>query len=189
MKNLPIKKSIEEKLEEKEGYPGVWKIRGKNQYLKLTSKTHKCPVKIKDSDFINKKYALETIETCAKVYKKFIEAGIYHPDTTVTICRDDQENLSIMITMPELKIHDKDWNYLVSEEKINIKLDSIAKKVGLGENAFWPSTKYNGALGDLTCQHNWGIDEKGNMYAHDLDIYPFNRFVHFLKLAKHMGID
>lgn len=153
MKNLPIRKEIEELLEQvgTPAYFGVWKIKDKNKYLKLK-------VRIPLSDFESTKEALEAVVRCAKVYQRFVEEGLYHPNTTITICKDES-NLALMVMMPELIIKDE-----LSYDLIKEKLNSLSNKLNLDDHV-------SSIWGDLNIDFNWGYDEKTKkFYAHDLHI-------------------
>ena len=169
MKNLPIKKGIEKHLKRS----GVWKIANKDLYVKLTSKLWSPVVRINPSRYDDFQDALDDTIACAKVYKKFIEEGLYHPDTQVVVYKDDEDNLALMVTMPELEI------YNGADELVSKKLKGILKRVGLDQD--------NGQFGDLTLNENWGYDKKTNeLYAHDLHLDFTTPFI--LDMAKDMKI-
>ena len=176
MKNFPIKKGMR-KLLNQDVYNGVWKVKNKDLYVKLTSKLNWPIVNIQASDYDDFQEALEDTIACAKVYKKFIEEGLYHPDTQVVVCKDDENNLALMVTMPELEILESGKRK--NDEIRNTKLKDIIKRVGLNQD--------KGQFGDLTLNQNWGYDKKTNeLYAHDLHLDFTTQYI--LDMAKDMKI-
>lgn len=204
MENIPIKKGIEERLEARGAdFPGVWKVKGKGKYLKFTSKLHAAPVKIPLSDYAEPKQAVKDVIICAKVYKKFIEKGLYFPSgTRIVIYKDDEDNLGLLIIQSELKPKRKNGLTL---QLIGNKLEDLAKELGLKG---YDSKGYDASKGceywnwrDLKNWYNWGYEKinlrnlfkwvcgkKGNIYAHDLHITYDGGYKSILKLAKGMGI-
>lgn len=172
MKNLPVKKKIEDLLEQEfdkggRPYERVFKINGKNKYLKISSLPPLYGVTEK---------SFKDVLICAKLYQKLIEVGLYHPKTKVMIYKDGKENLSVTLIMPELEIQ-KYVEYF--PYKIQGSINTIEDKLGLEENSLWS--------GDLKVYFNWGRDkETGKLYFHDLDVKEF--FEQFLELAEQMGI-
>ena len=169
MRNLPLTKDFEKLLRLRGA--GVWNVKGKGQYLKSTSELDPPIVKIPCSKY--KKKALKDAMLCAKVYKRLIDVGMYHPETKVLIYKDDRENLSLMILMPELREHRGEIKDRLEIEKVR----SIERKLGL-------ETKLDV---DVYIGSNWGYDKKtGEMYAHDLHIAKDYKAI--LNLAQQMGI-
>ena len=181
MKNLPIKKEIENLLKP-ERRSGVWKVKNKELYLKLTSKLWSPVASINPSDYNNFQEALDDTIACARVYKRFVEEGLYHPNTQVVVCKDDENNLTLMVTMPELKLDETGWDVLNTKLKdiiLNTKLKDIIKRVGLDSD--------KGQFGDLNLNYNWGYDKKTKeLYAHDLHIDFTTKQI--LDMAKDMKI-
>lgn len=172
MTSLPIKKGIEGLLQSVRSnigihcYTGVWLVEGKNKYIKSTSELKFGPVNIPIKCDLSYKKAYEVAIRCAKVYKAFIKEGIYHPDTDIVLYKDDKENFALMILMPKLNTKD----HRVSTEKLS-KLRN----------------KFNLSLsGDMFLYFNWGIDEKGDSYAHDMHLGE--DYTQILEIADKMGI-
>lgn len=169
MTSLPIKKGIEELLTIASviPYPGVWLVKCKDKYIKSTSELMpNCPVCIPTKLNLSYEEAYKSAIRCAKVYKTFIKEGIYHPDTEVVLYKDDNENLALMVLMP----------------KLNTENDNVSfEKLSALKNKF----KLN-LSNDMFLYFNWGSDEKGNFYAHDLHLGGnYNRI---LEIADKMGI-
>lgn len=143
MTRLPIKKGIEKIMQiEKSSYTrtGVWKIQAIKKYLKLTSEIHHSPVKIPISNYPDVKDAYRHVLVCAKVYKAFIKEGLYHPETQIVICKDEKENLALMVIMPELNTSGM-YSLLM---KISEKIGSVERKLKLDETCL---------TGDLWARH------------------------------------
>lgn len=175
MKNLPIKKKIQNLLVTNLMYPGVWEIRTKEKYLKLTSELD-CPLmKISKSDYEKPEDAMKAVKTCAKIYKKLIQEGLYHPRTQVVICKDKGDNLTLLVLMPKLKCDENDPAF----KKISEKVKDLEKRLGFD-------------LGDdlSCCYFNWGYDEETKeYYAHDLHVvYTIKPYKELLKIAEKLGI-
>lgn len=172
MKNLPIKKGIEKLLRGVEKcYNGVWEIEGKDKYLKLTSDINWLPVKIP----VNAKGSYDKVLRCAKVYKRLVEVGLYPPETSIVVCKDEGF-LALMVVMPKLKVGGE-------AAAIDRRIRSIKQKISLDDELL--------KLGsDLYLEFNWGADKKGDFYAHDLHIVDdyINPYQKILRIAKHMGI-
>jgi len=166
MNAVPIKKSIEPLLREHDINKGVFKIEGKGQYLKLTSKINLPPVQIPSSA----KNALEDITRCAKAYKTLIDAGFYSPQTKIAVYKDDEDNLSLLVVMPELVIKEDEKTDALLLEKLSFFRNKF--------NHQFPM--------DLTLPFNWGYDKDGKIYAHDLHIG--NDYYTILRIANKMGI-
>lgn len=171
MGNLPIKEEIEKLLQINGA--GVWKRKDKDQYLKLTSKLLDPVVKIPLSGYKSHKKPLKYALTCARVYQKLIKEGMYHPETKIAICKDEKENLALMVVMPELEVHRGEITDPSEKEKIR----SIENNLNL-----------KGKLDvDVYMGHNRGYDKKtGEVYAHDLHIAQDYKDV--LTLAKSMKL-
>jgi len=164
MSTLPIKKGIEELLEKYWLYPGIFEIRSKERYLKLTSKIDRPPVEISIFD----KEAVKKVLRCARVYKVFIKEGMYHPKTQIVVYKDNENNLALMVLMPELYI-----DHFESKSKVIEKIRELKL-----ENKISP---------DMTLGFNWGYDKKtGKFYAHDLHIGE--RTSDILKLADELEV-
>lgn len=171
MGNLPIKEEIEKLLQINGA--GVWKIKDRDRYLKLTSKLSDPVVKIPLSGYKSHKKPFKYSLTCARVYQRLIKEGMYHPETKIAIYKDDKDNLALMVVMPELDEHNGEITAPSEREKIR----SLESKLNL-----------KGKLDvDVYMGHNWGYDKKtGEMYAHDLHIAKDYKGV--LGLAYVMGI-
>jgi len=183
MENLPIKKGIEHILRLHRS--GIWEIVGKNQYIKLTSKLLHTQIKVPLNHYSSPKKALKDALIYAKMYKKFIAEGIYHPRTEIVICKDNQENLALMVVMPELETESyssREMTEKLGKEMVN-KIRPVEDKYNLRRDSLWD---------DLSLSFNWGFDSKGDVYAHDLHIISFSIGSSFheqiLKIAKKMGI-
>lgn len=172
MGNLPIKEEIEKLLQINGA--GVWKRKDKDQYLKLTSKLLDPVVKIPLSGYKSHKKPLKYALTCARVYQRLIKEGMYHPETKIAICKDEKENLALMVVMPELDKHQGEITAPSEREKIR----SLENKLNL-----------KGKLDvDMYMGHNWGYDKKTReMYAHDMHIA--RDYEKVLRFAKSMGIE
>lgn len=175
MKNLPIKEEIRNLLVKNFTYPGVWEIRTKEKYLKLTSELE-CPgVKISKSDYEKPEDAVKSVETCAKVYKKLIQEGLYHPRTQVVICKDRGDNLTLLVLMPKLRAIASDRDF----KKVRERVKDLEKRLGFDLDD------------DLSgCYFNWGYDEKTKeYYAHDLHVVKTSKpYKELLKIAEKMGV-
>ena len=171
MSNLPIKKGIEELLEKHGVYTGIFEIRSKERYLKLTSKIDRPPVEISIFD----KEAVKKVLRCARVYKVFIKEGMYHPETQIVVYKDG-DNFALMVIMPKLKVYRDNKTIYASNDEVKKTLSDIEKKLGLKKQI------YN----DMGLEFNWGYDEKGNLYAHDLHLGE--HYDQILEIADKMGI-
>lgn len=172
MKNLPIKKGIEKQLQNLR--EGIWKIEGKDQYLKIASKLWQSQIKLSPKDYPNFKEAVEDAIIYARVYNKLIEEKIYPPETGIAIYKDDQGDLTLMVVMPELNTEH------CAYDLIKKKIKTLEKKFNLKEDGLW---------GDLSLAFNWGYDKKRNLYAHDLHVIKdVQNPKQVLKIAKKMGI-
>lgn len=187
MKNLPIKKGIEELLEKERN--GIWEIKDRNQYLKVTSELDHHPIRIPLSEYENLKDAVADAVRCAKVYKKLIAIGLYHPNTEIVIFKDDENYLSLMVAMPKLGEIEYDTSSLVKKivafpalYTIRNKISNFKAKLGLKEKDWW----------DLDPLFNWGADEKSKIYAHDLHICNIlnkgEMYSQILKLADELEV-
>jgi len=179
MENLPIKKGIENILHLHE--LGVWEVKGKNQYIKLSSKLRHAQIKIPLNRYKSPKESLRDATIYAKMYRKFIEEGIYHPRTEIVICKDDQENLALMVVMPKLgteSFSSKEMTEKLGKEMVN-KIRSVEDKYNLRRDSLWD---------DLSLSFNWGFDSRGDVYAHDLHIIRYSSHKQILEIAEKMGI-
>lgn len=169
MKNLPIKKEIEKLLKEEATYKeGVWKIAGKECYLKSTSEIICPPVRIPIKRYHKNKKAVKDVFKCAKVYQVLIKRGMYHPKTQIVVYKDNENNLALMVLMPELEI-----NHFESKNKVIEKIRELKLE--------------NKISYDMTLGFNWGYDKKtGKFYAHDLHIREKTSDI--LKLADELGV-
>lgn len=191
MKNLPIKKGIEESLQKETN--GVWDIKSKHLYLKSASRSGgwNSPVEIPIYKCRNQNEALKYAILCAKVYKKFIQEGLYHPETQVVIYKDEQENhkgkwdiLTLMVVMPELEVEKQHSKAI--EKLIHKRIRNVKKNLNLKNRLDL----------DMYLFFNWGYDKKTHEhYAHDLhlvynDSYSTNvaPYKRILKMADQMGI-
>lgn len=170
MTSLPIKKGIEELLpviiHKSFCYSGVWKMKGKDKYVKSTSELDPSPVRISTKLDLSYKNAYKIAMRCAKVYKTFVKEGIYHPKTEVVLYKDDKDNLALMVLMPKLNTKDN---------RVSIKkLSELRDKFKLNLS------------GDMFLHFNWGCDKKGNSYAHDLHLGGY--YDKILEIADKMGI-
>lgn len=162
------------------------------------------PVKISLKEYEDSKHAYEDGLTCAKVYKKLIDEGLFHPDTDIVLGEDGSGNLTLIIRSPELKLFADD-----KKPKMMKKFKKIEKKFSLDEirddmlENLTDFTKYhlsineanlkNGLMWDMKLGMNWGIDEKTEEpYAHDMHIVKLfgskNAYRIILEMAKYMGI-
>lgn len=181
MKNLPIKKEIEGLLQKERR--GIWEIKDRDQYLKVTSELDHHPIRIPLSEYENSKDAVAETIKCAKVYKKLIAIGLYHPKTEIVIFKDDKDYLSLMVTMPKLEILEDIIDAsglikkLVALYAIKNKIHKFKSKLSLKKTDYW----------DLDPLFNWGFDEGTHkLYAHDLHIGL--SYGKVLELADQMGI-
>jgi hypothetical protein len=181
MTSLPIKKEIEELLQKERS--GIWEIKDKDQYLKVTSELEHHPIRIPVSEYGNLKDAVADAVMCAKVYKRLIEIGLYHPKTEIVIFKDDKDYLSLMVTMPKLEILEDiiDTSGLIKKlvalYTIKNNIRKFKSKLSLKKTDYW----------DLDPLFNWGFDEGTHkLYAHDLHIGL--SYGKVLELADSMGI-
>lgn len=174
MKDLPIKEGISNLLVKNFTYPGVWEVRTKEKYLKLASELECPPVKI---SYEKPKDAVKAVETCAKIYKRLVQEGLYPPPTQIVICKDCEDNLTLLILMPKLKKIASNCDF----KKVQKRMKDLEKRLGFDLDV------------DLDLAFNWGYDEKTKeYYAYDLHIVrertPTESYEELLKIAKKMGI-
>lgn len=174
MKNLPIKEEISNLLIKNFIYPGVWEIRTKEKYLKIVSEIDFPPVKI---SYEKPKDAVEAVGICAKIYKRLVQEGLYPPQTQIVVCKDCEDNLTLLILMPKLREIASDRDFV----KVQKRMEDLEKRLGFDFDC------------DLDLTFNWGYDEKTKeYYTHDLHIVrertPTESYGRLLKIAEKMGI-
>lgn len=174
MKNLPINKKIQEVLSQKFCYYGVWNVKGKGKYLKMASKLDVPVVSINRADYKNPENAVRDVIRCAKVYTRLVKEGLYHPDTQVVVCEDDEGMLTVLVLMPEL------------ERPSGRNVDRMLTKARRLEHRL----NLESMKEDLHFDFNWGYDKRTEgIYAHDLHIVrDANVGKRILEIADKLGI-
>lgn len=183
MENVPVKKGLEILLEQELKYEdlpckGIYNVKTKNMYLKLTSKMSHSPLAIDKTWYKNPQEAINDTIICAKVYKKFIDGGLYHPETQIVVYQDEREILGFLVLMPRLENMETYCGDI--KELIRKKLEFFSKKFNLSSMTSFSS--------DPEHDFNWGYDNSTKeIYLHDLHVTC--HFKETLRLAKTMGIN
>lgn len=175
MKNMPITREIQSLLKGKGIYTGVFEIKGRGKYLKLSSQIERPPVLIsfeKDS----RENALKKVIRCAKVYKQFVQEGLYPPQTQIAVC-EDYDHFGLLVLMPKLGRDNSDKDF----EEVFKRVRGLERKLGFRLNR------------DLCHVFNWGYDDRlKEYYAHDLHVVeentPVKSYEELMKIAEILGI-
>lgn len=175
MKNLPIRRESHVLLKKKGVYTGVFEIKGRGKYLKLSSQIEKPPVLVSFEED-SRENALKKVIKCAKVYKRLIQEGLYHPQTRIAVY-EDCGYFGLLVLMPELKRDDSDQGF----KSIRERWRNLEKRLGFDLNV------------DLYAQFNWGYDDRlKEYYAYDMHIVredtPIKSYEELMKIAEMLGI-
>jgi len=131
----PIKKSIEDLLIWEEYHDGVWKLKKKRLYIKVTSELYPPIVEIPVKGYSKRKYAVKDALRCAKVYKRLTAAGMYPPKTEFIIYEGKKDVLSLLAVMPRI-------DTLNARGEVSKKISKVEQKIGLSDvywgDILWP---------------------------------------------------